>query len=226
MDKKLRLISFLTLLTVIGYSQTSFQPETNFGLKFGGNISTVVFNPAITQNIYNGLTSGLSFKHIEEKNLGVQIELNYLQAGWKENLDSLQGYSRRLNYISFPFMSHFYFGSNKTRFIINLGPYASYLLSENETIENITEENEQNYYRTTISNRAAFGMCLGFGFTQHTSVGIFQIEGRGNIDLSNIYKQTSEISFASSKNLILELSLTYFLDYRAIMRIIPWKKKK
>ncbi len=219
MNKGLRLIFILTFMTYIGYSQVDFIPETNVGIKLGGNISTVRFDPTINQNINYGFIGGLSFKHIEQKNLGIQIELDYMQAGWIENLDSTQSYSRRLNYIHFPIMTHFNFGNNKARIFMNFGPYVSYLISESESIDNISEENEASYYRTKISNRAEFGLCLGLGFTQYTSVGIFQFEGRGNMSLSNIFKETSETPFVSSNNLTIELTLTYFLDYKTVKNL-------
>ncbi len=219
MNKGLKLLFISTFLTFFTYSQVDFKPESNIGIKIGGNISTVIFNPAISQNINYGFIGGLSFKHIEQKSLGIQIELNYMQAGWNENLDSTQSYSRRLNYIQSPLMSHFNFGNNKTRFFINFGPYISYLISESETIDNISEEKEESYYRTKIANRAEFGLCFGLGFTQYTSIGILQIEGRGNMSLSNIFKETSEVPFVSSKNLTIELTLSYFIDYKVIKDI-------
>jgi len=210
MKKAFILLFILTIITGLSYGQSDFKPETNIGIKTGGTVSIVRFDPTIGQIINYGFVGGLSFKHIEQKNLGLQMELNYMQAGWKENLDSIGSYSRRLNYIHFPLMTHFYM-ENKARAFANFGPYVSYLFAENESIDTISEENERAYYQTKIANKAEFGLCFGLGLIPHTSIGIFQIEGRVNMSLNNIYKE-KESPFVSSKNLIIELTLTYYID--------------
>jgi len=212
MNKKCSLFIILIFFCFYGNSQNTYKPETQVGVKMGATISSVRFDPKVNQNLNIGFIGGLSFKHIEEKGLGVQIELNYLQAGWDEKLDSSKSYSRRLNSIQLPFMTHFNFGNNKSRVFINLGSYLSYLLSEGESIENISKEEEKEYYRKEIANKTEFGLCMGLGFTQYTSVGIFQIEGRGNIGFSDIFDNNNESSITASKNMIIEISLTYFIS--------------
>lgn len=195
-----------------GYGQNSFKPETHVGIKMGANMSSVRFDPTIDQNIKIGFIGGLSFKHIQEKNLGIQLELNFMQAGWDEKLETSKSYSRRLNYIQMPFMTHFNFGDKKSRFFINLGSYLSYLSFENEEIGNISKEEEKDYYQNEIANKMEFGLCMGLGFTRYTSLGIFQIEGRGNIGFSDIFDNNNESSITSAKNMMIEISLSYFIN--------------
>jgi len=212
MRKKVLLFVIAQFVIFAGFAQNTFKPETSIGIKLGGNISSVNFDPVIPQNINNGYLGGITFKHIEEKNLGIQIELNYLQFGWSENLaDTIGTYSRRLNYIQFPLMTHLNFGKNKTRFFLNIGPHMSYLISENETINIFNEANEAPYYRTKIANRLEIGLGLGIGITQHTSIGVFQLEGRGNIGLTNIFEETIETPFDISRNMAAELTLSFSL---------------
>ena len=53
------------------------------------------------------------FRLISEPHIGFQVEVNYTQKGWNE--DST-GYSRRLNYVSMPVMTHVNIGKKAMRF--------------------------------------------------------------------------------------------------------------
>ncbi len=97
---------------------SSEKPEIYFGTTQGISASMINFSPSVNQGMLLGYNGGLIFRHITEKNVGLQVELNFFQHGWKET-DSI--YSRRLNYIELPFMTHIYFG-NKSRFFFNIGP--------------------------------------------------------------------------------------------------------
>ena len=73
-------------------------------------------------------------KYISEKHLGLIMELNFVQKGWREFFDPEQqpdfAYQRTLSYLEVPFLTHVYFG-NRVRFIFNAGPKISFLLGEN-----------------------------------------------------------------------------------------------
>lgn len=211
MRKRLLLIMIVQSIAFLGFAQVEFKPETSIGLKFGGNISNVNFNPLVEQNLNYGYSAGITFKHIQEKNLGIQIELNYLQAGWNEIVQLNQTYSRRLNYIQFPLMTHLNFGKKNLRFFINVGPYLAYLISNSESIENISEGQLKSHYNENIVNKIEPGFCLGLGLTQLTSFGVFQIECRGNTGLINIFEETIDTPFKAAKNLTAEVTLSYSL---------------
>lgn len=206
------IIIVLCLSSTLAKTQSVFVPETNFGIKVGGNLSNVSFDPLVEQDLNFGFVGGLVFKHISQKSLGIQVELNYFQAGWSENLESPNNYSRRLNYIQLPAMTHIIFGKRKTRFLINLGSYLSYLVSDLETIDLIAGEEEQVYYGQDIENKVDFGFCFGLGLSRNTSIGLFQIESRINYGLSSFFDYTADTPFDKSSNQTVELTLSYLID--------------
>ena len=216
--KKTILIITTLFLSLVVYTQNVFEPETYFGIKLGGNFSRIISEPSIKQKINTGLTSGVVFKHISQKSLGIQIELNYKQAGWNENLDSTNTYKRRLDVIPIPFIAHINLGNQKTRFLINLGSYLDYLLSEKEKINLLEDVEEKDYYGKKVNNKTGFGLCLGFGISLHSSIGLFQAESRISSSLNDIFKNTTGSHFSSSKNLNAELSLSYLIDYNAFKK--------
>jgi len=212
MRKRLTIILIFFSLKI--QAQEPFIPETFIGIKQGINGSRVNFKPTIDQNITFGYLGGLIFKHISEKNAGIQIELNYSQQGWTEKLDSTNSYFKQLNNINLPFMSHFEIGKGKTKILINFGPTLSYLLSEKENIKIDSVQDERIYYGKLVDNRFEYGLSFGIGIVKNTKIGSFQIEGRFNQSLVDIFKQTTEPSISSSKIQTVELSISYLIDFK------------
>lgn len=212
--KKTILIFTALFLTLVAHAQDDFESETYLGVKMGGNISRILSKPTIKQDLQNGLTGGIVFKHISQKSLGIQIELNYVQAGWSEQLESESVYTRQLNYIQLPFMSHMSLG-NKTKFVLNLGPYVSYLLSESEKI-NLGEGTKENYYYgKKADGKGDFGLCFGIGMGQNTAIGLFQLEARISSSLTDIFTTNPIPGLSSSKSLTAEVCLYYLVDLKS-----------
>jgi len=209
--KKHLLLYFILLSGYLTYTQ-KISPNSYIGVRLGGNISTVTFAPSISQEAKFGMIGGLVFKHIEEKNWGVQVELNYLQAGWAESLEENQSYSRTFGYLQVPVLTHLYFGKKNTKIFFNFGPYLSYLISDKETYENIPEEEKPLHYGHDILNKFEIGLTTGLGVNKKTSIGDFLIEARGNFALSDFFKESEWNPFLYSKNLTFELSLAYMLN--------------
>lgn len=216
MRNTLVLITLFCFTQLAVYSQYTFTPETNLGLKIGGTTSRVGFDPKIDQDLKFGFIGGLVFKHISQKGLGIQLEVNYLQVGWSEDLDSINIYSRRLDYIQVPFMTHACIGEGNVRFVLNAGPYLSFLVSDYERIDLLPAEEENIYYREDIEIPLEFGLCLGLGLAINTSIGIFQVEGRANLSLNNIFEENDATPFIVSQNQFAELTLSYLIDFRKI----------
>jgi hypothetical protein len=201
----------LFLLTYHGLSQTERISQNALGIKAGGTTSRMYFDPAIDQRIIFGYTAGLVFNHRSEKPYGVQAELAFTQWGWAERLDSTSTYMRKLNYIHLPFLTHLRFGNENTNLIINLGPYVNYLVFEKEDINLIEGQASRAFYNKAIDNALGYGLSVGIGICLKTSLGIFQMEGRLNQGLSDIFKNTQTIPLISSKSQAVEVSLFYLI---------------
>ena len=82
-----RLALLLTLLlpSLLAISQTHYEGTIAVGGKGGVSLSRVNFNPTVQQMFLPGVTAGVTFRYIEERNFGILAELNLTQRGWKEN---------------------------------------------------------------------------------------------------------------------------------------------
>jgi hypothetical protein len=201
--RKIYIVFFIFLFSTNLFAQPSFEkPEIYFGTTQGMSASMINFSPSVNQEMLLGYNGGFIFRHITEKNVGLQVELNYFQRGWKET-DSI--YSRRLNYIELPFMTHIYFG-NKTRFFFNIGPKISYLLSEN-ILRNETVSSEKVEQVKSVENPFDYGICGGLGFMFKISKNVFQLDARANYSLSDIFSNNKTDYFDTSNNINVSLNL-------------------
>ncbi|PIQ22723.1 MAG: hypothetical protein COW65_01445 [Cytophagales bacterium CG18_big_fil_WC_8_21_14_2_50_42_9] len=190
----------------------AFVPALNIGVKGGTSFSQLNFNPTIDQTFTRGILGGVVFQYIDHANVGIQIELNYVQKGWTEQLDTITTYRRSLNYLELPFMTHVTLGKNNSNFIINFGPAVSYLLSNTDSINLINESDTLRYYQKSINNKIDFGLTLGIGFAKKTVIGIFELEGRFTYGFNNIINKSQGLTVASNQNIT--VSLSYLIPFR------------
>ena len=78
---------FTALVALMTTAQTHYEGTIAVGGKAGASLSRVNFNPSVQQTMLPGMTAGVMFRYIEEKNFGLIAELNMTQRGWKEALD-------------------------------------------------------------------------------------------------------------------------------------------
>lgn len=212
--KRLFIILALVLLVIdFSYAQDQeFKPVYSFGVKQGINYSSVNFSPRIKQGLTLGYCGGIAYKYQNEKYFAIQLELNYTQKGWAENLDTINNsYNRKLNYIELPLITHVVLGKQpKLKFYINLGTSFGYLLSEKETLEVNNEDFRREYYEKKVENYFDYSALGELGLISKTGIGDFQIGLRYQFTFTNLFKGTSETVYDYSHNQILCFSITYF----------------
>ncbi|MDR1879601.1 MAG: PorT family protein [Tannerellaceae bacterium] len=221
--KTRRIISIIGLslaLLAEADGQTAFRRELSIGGSFGMGMSTVSFVPKIQENQLLGLQVGITGRWLTEKNLGLMAEINFSQQGWDEQFDDTQyHYTRRINYVDIPIMTHIYFGSGRIRFIFNLGPKVGYAMSE-QTTTNVKQDDAlppNNGEKATIlrdkplENKFAWGICGGPGIELRTKAGYFILEGRYYYALGDIFHSKREDPFSMSSSQVIMGKLTYLI---------------
>lgn len=191
-------------------AQEIFKQQTMLGINAGINASEVYFSPVVNQIPTLGIVGGITFKYISEPHLGIQLELNYTQKGWEEDLDTSNVFNRKCNYIELPFMTHIEIGKKKTKFLINFGPTVSYLISSSKTMFLVDENEMMSYYNTEIDNKIELGLCVGLGVLKSSKIGEFLLEARFNQGINNIFK--SEEVFSYSLNQVLGVKMSYLFS--------------
>ncbi|QNF33216.1 PorT family protein [Adhaeribacter swui] len=181
--------------------QKKFIPSTSVGFKAGYNLSQISFSPPINQDFTRSITAGLILNHFAQPYAGIQVELNYLQAGWTL---SENGDSRRFNYLEVPVFTHIQIGKKNGAFLLNLGPYISFLISKRDSL--LLPETANTNQTKLIPNRLQYGLAFGLGYLQKTAVGNFQFEARFAYGLGNV------LTPATSPNQAITACIGYLLE--------------
>lgn len=184
-----------------------YKAETYWGVNGGMTGSMVLFKPAVSESFLTGYNGGVVFRYINAKSFGLQTELNYSERGWLEK-DNL--YSRRLNYIELPFMTHFNFG-NKFRVFFNIGPKFSYLISEKTLTDNTVNSTEHQHIQT-VEHPFEYGLVVGTGFYLRIKRQVFQVEGRGNFGAVSIFSDAASDPFDNSNNVNASVNISWLIQ--------------
>ena len=220
MIRKITIISFLCLTVITGITaQKKFAQEITVGASFGMNFSSVSFNPKVYTKMKQGYNGGLVLRWNTEKNLGLQTELNFSQQGWDEQFDEhpTYKYTRTINYLEIPFFTHIYFGSNKFKFYVNMGPRVGFAIGE-KTDLNPDEKNQNaganNQHDMAIQKKFDWGLCGGPGIELRTGIGYFLLEGRYYYALGDIFNNRKSDYFNKSASQVISARLIYLLPIR------------
>lgn len=205
-----------------------FKKALYFGVGGGMLSSSIDFMPSKTLLFNTGVHGGVSAKFISEKNLGLIIELNYAQKGWKEEFDeeSDYEYGRQLQYVELPFMTHVYFG-NRVRFVFNAGPQIGFMLGD-KTVMNDSFAEYLEYAQETAPDEPAvaqyfgkmrkfdYGLTGGLGIEFNTGIGLMQLEGRYYFGLGDIFENRDSKGsiFSRSANRNIVAKLTYYFQLK------------
>ncbi|MDR3269724.1 MAG: PorT family protein [Tannerella sp.] len=210
------------ILPAGSWAQNVFRPEWAVGVSGGVSFASVGFSPKIQEGLLMGYQGGLTLRWITEKNLGLQLELNVKQQGWKENFDANEHpeyadyyFHRRMNYAEIPFFTHIYFGGDHTRFFVNLGPQIGYLFSE-RTKENLNGAEPQNInaqHTMPADKKIEWGLCGGPGLEIRTGMGYFLLEGRYFYALSDFYNTRQQDVFAKASAQVFSFKITYLMPF-------------
>lgn len=218
MIRKKFLIMLLCCLMVSGMSWAQTEPfkrEFSVGPSFGMTFSSVSFYPRVNKKMKLGYTGGLTLRWLTEEHLGLQAEISYTQQGWEEKFEDQPQYrySRTINYIELPFFTHIYFGNNRFRFYVNVGPKIGYALNENiDSNLGDAEPNRTNeQHDLALQKRFDWGICGGPGIELRTGIGSFLLEGRYYYALGDLFNSTRSDPFSKSSGQIITAKITYLL---------------
>ena len=223
MMKRLAVILTTALLAIAATAQTHYKGTIAVGGKAGASFSKVNFNPSVQQTIEPGVTAGMSFRYIEEKNFGLIAELNMTQRGWKETYDDIDyKYSRKFTYLELPIMTHIYFGNQRVKGFFNLGPELNVMLGnsiksnfayqEAASLDYFIEDSRHIEQLTMeINNKLDYGICVGAGMevglnSKHSLL----LEGRFYYGLTDVFPNHKTDIFAGSNSMSVTVTLGYF----------------
>ena len=215
-----RIILFLSLVVI---SCTLFaqprlrQPEVYLGAHAGALASTMLFDPNVQgvgfPNILLAPNGGLVFRYAGHKVCAIQVELNYMQRGWREVLGNID-YTRRLDYIEIPLLMHLYLGGEHVRGFFNLGPQIGYCFRD---ISTGIKNPQYTHQYADVQRPFDWGLAGGLGiYYRHEKVGLFQLEVRCNYSLGSVFnnRTTDYFKFANSMNVSINMAYMWQIEIK------------
>jgi hypothetical protein len=192
--------------------------EYAIGVSAGTTFSSVAFTPRVMQSTRLGTTFGLTGRMTMGEYVGLQLELNYSQQGWKERYEDEDGqpldqykYSRLLNYLQLPFYTHVQFGSKKVKGFVQAGPQIGYMIGES-TDQNLNGANPGRVnaqHNLAVQKKFEWGIGGGGGIDIRTGIGSFVLEGRYLYELGDIYNARREDPFSKASGQVFTVKLSF-----------------
>ncbi len=219
MIRKTFILSVCLMAATVVMAQKKSDKELSVGASFGMNFSTVSFNPKVYTKMKQGYNAGLALRWNTEKNLGLQAELNFSRQGWDEMFEDYPTYkyTRTINYVEIPFLSHIHFGSERFRFYVNLGPKIGFAIGEKtETNPDETNMNAgaNEQHDMDVQKKFDWGLCGGPGIELRTGIGLFILEGRYYYALGDIFNNRKSDYFSKSSAQVLSARIIYLLPLK------------
>ena len=213
------LVALLVTCFVFGQRRL-LEPELYVGIHGGVLASTVTFQPVIpnTSMHFSG-NGGFVFRYSNQKCCGVQVELNYMQRGWHENISSSYSvngssgiYFRRLDYLELPLLMHLYFGNSSWRGIVNAGPQIGYCLHD---LSSGPQSRNPTAQYDSLQYPFDWGIAAGLGFYYRNSkAGVFEFEARFNYSLSDIFAHSKESYFSQSHAMNISANIGWYWEIK------------
>ena len=212
---------FLLAISSILVAQPRLRhPELYIGAHAGVMASSITFNPTdkgidLLQSPLS-IHGGLVVRYAAHKVCALQLELNYMQRGWREMLPATDtspavDYRRQLDYIQLPLLMHLAFG-NKFRGFLNLGPQIGYCFRDTEYG---TKNPLYTHHYQPIQQPFDWGLAGGLGMYYRTNkIGTFQLEARFNYSLGSVFNNRITDYFTSANPMNLSVNFAYLWEIR------------
>lgn len=208
--KKLLIITIQVFIATVSFGQFDFDDYIQVGVSGGYSLSTVDFQPGIQQSNLGGIHGGLILNYFAEKNVGIQLEVNYAQRGWQDYHDDIGTYKRQMNYFEIPLLAHFSWHISNFRVQLDVGPYVGFQSSYTEEYDeslglpgSVPADTiilgDRTYYGKPADNEFDYGFMAGLGPAYSTKVGEFQLRLRYVQSLQSIFDQYPEGNFRFSQ---------------------------
>lgn len=239
MKRRLLRLSVLAILLLSSIPQVYAQigerrSLLSVGVNGGMQFSSVDFDPTIKQQQLVKPSFGLTMRYVCEKYFStvcaLQMEFNYVQLGWKEEILSSGGvelpdqYERTLNYLQVPFFARLAWGKEKrgVMFFFQVGPQVGLYLGDSSKRSEAWTLNAQGnpdrpnnvfqQYDMDVQRKFDYGLTGGLGIEVNTGIGHFMLEGRYYYGLNDIYNNSKKDVFGRSAHQSIIGKLTYLFD--------------
>ena len=175
------------------------------GVGGGVMLHAVDFTPNASVEDLLGNSYGLRLRYFDNKLVGFQAELSYVQAGWREDLgeDVADLYRREIDYAELLILTQFSVGRGAFQPMLQAGPYLAAPLSERETLPADFDPPDTvppTYYGRPLDFRVNYGLHVGLGFNLSIGPVTVQADGRYLVGFSDLLRSGATTAVASRRS--------------------------
>lgn len=211
----------ITSITLAQQKDSAFAPTFMVGATGGLNMSKVIFQPTLQQELQNGFDAGIIFRYDAIRYAGIWIEIDYSKRGWREVNDNhpTYRYNRHLSFINLPVMTHFMIGKGSFKVTIDAGTHFGYFLSStSNVIEPVKPDPEKNtiirvHHSLEVENKIAWGLGGGVGMEYHLPKLVVGIRSSYVYGLGDLFKNDRTSFFVKSSEQIFAGKLYLFYKF-------------
>ena len=216
-------LGVLTLIAIFASAQRTYSPNFAVGAKGGITEGLMGWSPTVRQGLKPGVTFGVMARYTEESLFGLLAEFNFTQRGWAEKYpDNPEfSYSRTFTYLQLPLMTHIYFGSQKFKGFVNLGPEVGYMIANSissnfdyhnlDGVANYPSNRRTEQLTLDVHSRFDYGIAAGvgveFNINRRNSL---LLEARYYFGLANVFSAKRGDTFGASRTMAIEATVGYF----------------
>ena len=198
------------------------QKKINLGIKGGISQSNInlqnnFFPTIIETSKLNSYNFSIVSEFINEKNVGIRIELNMIQKGYFQNLYSVGSnlvevkLFSKLDYINFPFLLQYYFLEKKQNIYINLGPYFEYLIKlNNQEVPSDINSSDVYFFNKNRDKKLGYGLKMSLGYSNLIKNNSIQFSISYMYNFSNILNSNLKSESTPDVSNLNSLSLSVF----------------
>ena len=220
-SNKLFFLFFLHMIFIISIP-VFCQKKINLGIKGGISQSNInlqnnFFPTIIKTSKLNSYNFSIVSEFINEKNVGIRIELNMIQKGYFQNLYSVGSNPMevklfsKLDYINFPFLLQYYFLEKKQNIYINLGPYFEYLIKlNNQEIPSDINSSDVYFFNKNRDKKLGYGLKMSLGYSNLIKNNSIQFSISYMYNFSNILNSNLKSESTPDVSNLNSLSLSVF----------------
>lgn len=219
---RLRLTLIALIISLSAAAQRYYEPDFAIGAKAGATVSEMAWSPTVRQQFTPGFTAGICMRYTEENHFGLVAELNFTQRGWAEKFAPETGlsYARHFSYVQLPVMTQIFFGNEKWRYFINLGPEIGLMvgdkISANFNYKDLTQvpsfpaKHRADQLNMGVARKFDYGIAGGMGLEMRLNKKhSFLLEGRFYYGLANVFPSSRRDIFGASRGMSIECTIGY-----------------
>ncbi len=213
------------LLGVFVTLAVAYQCQAQFGIGVQGGVNVASmqaqYRPEFVVRSIKSIETfqvGLVGRYVSKDRMGLQIEFNMSNKGWRDINDTSDvQYKRVMRYYEVPLLTQFVVGKKKFRIVLEGGAYVAYATSSTEEFKDLTsgqiQQTRDFQFRDELDNRWDYGLMARAGFQYNLAFGTIEAKAFYSYGYGNLFMDKSR-ALEITQNRVYGVHVAYLYFFR------------